>query len=56
MDKPISEIPQKFRNCPLCKTEGNVVRIMKYGIDKSEEQIKIKCPDCSHTWMYHTDD
>ena len=56
MDKQINEIQESYRNCPFCKTEGKVVRVLKYGIKKSEEQVKLKCPECFYSWKYHTDD
>ena len=56
MDKPISEIPESYRNCPRCETEGKVVRVLKYGSNNSQEQVKLECPECSHSWLYHTGD
>ena len=56
MCKPLSEIPESSRFCPFCKSEGKVVRVMPYGADKSQQQFKLECPKCPHSWLYHTDD
>ncbi|MFH1741704.1 MAG: hypothetical protein ABIH23_22080 [bacterium] len=56
MSKSINDIPKAHRSCPFCKTEGKVVRVLKYGATQNLEQIKIECPDCHHSWLYHTDE
>ncbi len=56
MEKALDEVPEQNRRCPFCDAEGTVIRVMKYGSMGAEKQIKLQCPDCEKTWLYHTDD
>jgi|SaaInl8_150m_RNA_FD_contig_21_1054367_length_259_multi_2_in_0_out_0_1 hypothetical protein len=56
MSRSINDIPESYRVCPTCKSEGKIVRVANYGVDKREEQFKLECTKCINTWMYHTDE
>lgn len=49
-------IPESKKICPMCKTDGEVVRTIQYGSNNSEVQFKLECTECFHTWLYHSDD
>ncbi|MFC1539319.1 hypothetical protein ACFL6H_07840 [Candidatus Latescibacterota bacterium] len=56
MSKSINDIPKSFRVCPVCNSKGKIVRVLNYGINKREEQVKLECTKCINTWKYHTDE
>jgi hypothetical protein len=56
MNESIEEIPEKRRNCPICKSDGEITRVLPFGSNKSEKQYKLKCTKCDHTWLHHSDE
>jgi hypothetical protein len=56
MSRSINDIPESYRVCPTCKSEGKIVRVSNYGIEKREEQFKLECTKCLNHWFYHTDE
>jgi hypothetical protein len=56
MNNMIDEIPESRRNCPICKADGKIIRVLPFGFKQSEKQYKLACSKCEHTWLHHSDE